>query len=814
KLQQSPGGFALPQPARHVNDMGMMNLISTSIQPDSWEELSGPGSMIYYPGALSFTIRQTSAIHAEIDELLDHLREMPPMFGPASGYRPARIPAVGPNDPSHWDLTSLMNMISLVIKPDSWEELSGPGAIVPHRLKLALSIRQTQAIHHELRDFFTALRRARYQARLGKTWKSFDLAQGPPFGTITGLTDLPAGTPSSEAAELDAAKIEALSVLQDPLPGTYVWRSSSHKSGASRMTTVRLGTARNEFEFDGRLIRTAGDEAAVVYSGIALVERGNWGSAARRLVDGRLPWMPHRSTRELARLFEVRTAAADKKTVQLRLALPDTATAGEILVTVSRELRLPIAWEARIGGHTMLRLRFENRHEQAGRSLWRTVIAEDEVHREVERWELVSIAELKADVPPLDAGWGDLVVVDLRDQERPVQPAALKALQAIRNGDWKGAERALDQALEVQPGQPLLEFARVWALRQSSETNSAVLVKALRRLAARATPDFFALLAERPFEGIDDGTFYEILQLQPPAARRLVNLDNLARVAVRAGRPREAIELLSAAVAQPDPSQAKGERVLRLVELLLETRRVNEAVAAAESRAAQHAVSPDELAALAEALHKGGAPATATKLMRAALADPQSTGEGRHRLLLKRASLEKDQVRWRTIVEAINELPESSPLRTSSIDLLLGELTEKSQADAVGQLVEIARHPRLRTMLMLRQAELFVEASNSETAARLGWELYLEKRLPADQLDWLFERLFAAKHHSKLVRLAEERLHGGHPLSQVQLDWLAETYDDLGLAVAARRARTNSSEIEPPAPKPEPPTRPRTRTGR
>src|SRR6185436_5050784 len=53
-----------------------MNLISQTVQPDSWEELSGPGSMVPYRTTRSRVIRQTQAVHDEIADLLGQLRRL------------------------------------------------------------------------------------------------------------------------------------------------------------------------------------------------------------------------------------------------------------------------------------------------------------------------------------------------------------------------------------------------------------------------------------------------------------------------------------------------------------------------------------------------------------------------------------------------------------------------------------------------------------------------------------------------------------------------------------------------------------------
>src|SRR4029077_4821017 len=57
------------------------------------------------------------------------------------------------------DFTSLMNLISTTVQPDSWEALSGPGSVMPYRTTLSLVIRQTQAVHEEIADLLGQLRR-------------------------------------------------------------------------------------------------------------------------------------------------------------------------------------------------------------------------------------------------------------------------------------------------------------------------------------------------------------------------------------------------------------------------------------------------------------------------------------------------------------------------------------------------------------------------------------------------------------------------------------------------------------------------------
>jgi hypothetical protein len=53
----------------------LINTITTTIDPDSWEELSGEGSSMAVQQAGSLVIRQTWSVHRKILQLLRDLRE-------------------------------------------------------------------------------------------------------------------------------------------------------------------------------------------------------------------------------------------------------------------------------------------------------------------------------------------------------------------------------------------------------------------------------------------------------------------------------------------------------------------------------------------------------------------------------------------------------------------------------------------------------------------------------------------------------------------------------------------------------------------
>ncbi len=213
------------------------------------------------------------------------------------------MPNAGPADIDNWDIRGLVNLLESIIQPESWDSMAGPGTIDLFAAKLVLSIRQTPEVHGEIRSLLAALRRARYLARNGQTYKSFSIDEGPLFVAAMSLTDLSTRPRQADLPGPEADELKALAVLQEPLSGEQTWRSIPADGHPPQTTIIRHSSKRAEFEFEGRFARLDGDDAAVAYPGLTIVEYGEWAEPLRQIVDGRLPWLPHRTGRELARMY-------------------------------------------------------------------------------------------------------------------------------------------------------------------------------------------------------------------------------------------------------------------------------------------------------------------------------------------------------------------------------------------------------------------------------------------------------------------------------------------------------------------------------
>lgn len=54
----------------------LIELVTTTIAPDSWDEVGGPGAVEAFPTNLSLVVSQTQDVHEQISDLLDQLRRL------------------------------------------------------------------------------------------------------------------------------------------------------------------------------------------------------------------------------------------------------------------------------------------------------------------------------------------------------------------------------------------------------------------------------------------------------------------------------------------------------------------------------------------------------------------------------------------------------------------------------------------------------------------------------------------------------------------------------------------------------------------
>ena len=65
-----------PQPQPKADYASLIDLIQSTVEPDSWEHVGGQGFLRPYPNNLSLVVRQTPKVHEEIADLLEQLRRL------------------------------------------------------------------------------------------------------------------------------------------------------------------------------------------------------------------------------------------------------------------------------------------------------------------------------------------------------------------------------------------------------------------------------------------------------------------------------------------------------------------------------------------------------------------------------------------------------------------------------------------------------------------------------------------------------------------------------------------------------------------
>ncbi|PQO29974.1 hypothetical protein [Blastopirellula marina] len=121
----------------------LKNVILTSIEPDMWEELEGPGTCYVYPLADCLVITQSRRVHQQVRVLLQELREHPPWYPVSAQLKQAdqaeaevitvsyrvpteidRDPSVGKRKPvfSPQQMTEIATFLTQTIEPDSWHQ--------------------------------------------------------------------------------------------------------------------------------------------------------------------------------------------------------------------------------------------------------------------------------------------------------------------------------------------------------------------------------------------------------------------------------------------------------------------------------------------------------------------------------------------------------------------------------------------------------------------------------------------------------------------------------------------------------------------
>jgi len=783
--------FARSAPSReetsgqqYVHDIDSINnLLTSTVQPTTWDDVGGPGTIAFCESTLDFVVKATEDVHEEIEMLFARLRKLPPMDIGDGAWRPAAL-----RSDSVSDFDYIIDMITSTVLNRTWDEVGGPGSIAPHEPYGALIVSQTQEVHDKIAELLTMLRRSRYESLHGeRPWLWTAPSPDRPLIAPWPEHDWPA-TSMSELPQANAEELEALAERRAEQSGFWLWRRTSDDGKDSQEISLLCHNGRIELKSNDCTLIAEGDQAKIVWHDLHFIELGNWGEDVRRLADRLLPWMPHRTNEELARMFQV----ARTESGRVRLTpngLPKNADSF-LEAEFSGDSPLPRFWMTQLAGRPTGRLSTANAD---GRP---TVTFSDGDDKDLARWELID--SRTPFVPRLStetkAAWNDFVSLDRRSPQAAVDKLLAEAVCAIVKADWDEATGALRKMLNVYPRQPLLLLLTAWCHENNPGFCSRELtIDALKQLARQGAGPLTRHIDGRFFPSLAPAERYDILSCLPPESLKAEDWDRLAAAAAEAGRATESLAHARAAL-RSDGGRRLFERRRLVVELLLRLERGDEAAESAVRWAAE--APPEQAAELAELLAKFGRSQMADELFFRILEDKNLTTNARYGLLCRRASVHRGQLRWQLLLEAAETAKQDSPGRNRALDLIVAELTEPIQAETAGQLAAAAKSPDIKFRMLLAQADLSVVLQDR---SELFWEVYQSGRLPENRYDTAFGAWNAENHPERVIEVAETVLRRGERLkTDGQMRELSLAYRNAGRELDARRAAFDDPPPEKP----------------
>ena len=139
---------------RHEYDP-LIGLITDAIQPESWEDLGGPGSIVAFSARHCLVVSQTSEVHREIKKLISELRRLrqdrPSDAGVASDRTTLEIYNI---TATGIESNTAVELITELVEPESWQ---GAKDVYIKPLPGRLLIQHHRHTHKRIRDLLRKL---------------------------------------------------------------------------------------------------------------------------------------------------------------------------------------------------------------------------------------------------------------------------------------------------------------------------------------------------------------------------------------------------------------------------------------------------------------------------------------------------------------------------------------------------------------------------------------------------------------------------------------------------------------------------------
>ena len=752
--EEAPGNELAPitiDQADDIPDTGTFNDLPIDIQalqdtirgftrpPALWEDTDGVGGALapYMPG-LSLVIRQSPIVHREVESVLAEL-----------GRRP-RVDDSPMPTPKKSFYSSIHDLISTMTRPPAlWQHDDGEGgSIGAHLATGSLVISQSNAVHEEIYSLLTQLRRSTTASKSGQgIWTLHQLAHS--HWPIT---------------EITPAEIDALRIRKPSSNGNWLHVSNGATEAVafeSQEGTLKAKLGAMQFTVDGATVR-------LLWPRVNLVEASKDVSAAKQQLDLALPWLPHRSNKELATMFDVSVEKRTKEVVTLRLTI-DGGNQNYALAEYSIDSGELRAWSVYSNARRAYRLRVKNSE---------TTVVFPELADE--KWTASSKAarfEKRTDSYVLHQQPGN---------GARKAPPFTQMLIEMNSGR---IERALGQAelvLNAHPKHALTSFFKAQCrdlLPRAMRRSDAVL--ALR--AAAQNRGVNRWIAGTHFEFLMADERFELLKTLPEEQRTDADRETLVRAALNAEQPAAAIELLDSISNQDSPVAIR----LRLHALMdLEK---NDQAAALIKRVSASKHGTSYLLELASFLRDRDEPELTETILSAILKrHPEKVPNDVLRHVAHRSSYPQSAERFFKLAE---QLPNNDAVRDPARRELVMCFSHSAHAVKAMMLARDCEDGKTKVDLVARAAHL---GAGDAAVARMMLPVLRSGDVMDYQLDWLINRLY---YHSgsiaaeKLIDAAHARIRSGRTVTKKFYEILRNAYIRAGRGDEASRA-SSQSEIE------------------
>ena len=560
---------------------------------------------------------------------------------------------------------------------------------------------------------------------------------------------------------------------------------------AERSITLRTTSSACELKLPNRTIRFRNSGAAIHYPAMRLVEVGLWNHQLYRVADSLLPWMPHRTNRQLASMFHIsKIDRPQSGGISLRLTPTnleeDANTYFDATYTKAGKL---VGWDTYLLGELATRLRFDKEDPQK-----RTLVSTD--GKLLASWRLVPSGNQKPKIPQLTTGWDDAIVFDHRPSARE-SSSLVDIAEAMREGQWEDAASKIRGVEKRLPTHPFLALLHAWCIEQLPSGHRRGAVEyALSRVMKSDTPALQQFVTHKHFPSLTAMEFFRVLESKSAEKRQPSDWLRLIRAALNARMPQQANELFKAT---PKPEKETEEIWLLRIEILLASGQLEKAATAANDEK-----NGQRIARLTQLAERYQANAMAVSLLVRQLNNNKLNTTQRASLLLRLANVQQGTKRWNRLIDMLHLLENSSHQHRRVAADLLSELQAPEHAEIAGLLAKTTKDAALRYRLLARQAIL--EPSRGKQG-HLYWALYQAGEFPIDQLQPACAAWQASDEHERLIIVVEGVLRRGtEDLSlsdeyfKSVLGFLANAYQHVGREQDAQRARSQDPKEKPVSP--------------